>query len=439
MDTFEIKDDEIDVEEIMRKIRENIKKRRESGAYSQEMEDMINEPFQAPAAIPGRDELQQNLDYLDSNWDVHAEYHISSHRPVLGRFLVWARRMIHNEVRRFVDLIAGKQSEFNAHVVRSVKSLDNRIKEAVANINKDIDTKITDLDKDVDTKITDLDKDVDTRLNKAVAAEVNDAVAAVNKDIENKVWLANILEKRIKTNMMASLPEKTDDVMNYFVFEEKFRGSTEDIKQRQSVYLEYFKNCQNVLDIGCGRGEFLSLLKENGIGAKGIDINEDMVLYCQKEGLEVLEVEALSYLQSLEDKSLDGVFSAQVVEHLKPEQLISLVKLSYEKMMYGKYFVAETINPLCLSVFAESFYMDLSHVRPIHPDTLKFLMESVGFQDIGVKFFSPYSEAERLRRLEITDSMDGEEKTQLEVLNQNIDKLNSLLYGYQDFAVIGKK
>ncbi len=308
MDTFEIKDDEINVEEIMRQIRENIKKRRESGAYTKEMEEIISEPLQAPpaGAVQVQYDLQPDLDYINRNYDLHAEYHVSSHRRVLGRFLVWGRRLVHGEVRRYVDLLAGKQSEFNAGVVRTLN-----------NCIKGFDSKM------------------------------NEAVAAVNNDIKNKAWLANLLDKRIKRNITKLKPlseEQTDKVMNYFVFEEKFRGSTEDIKQRQSIFLEYFKNCQNVLDIGYGRGEFFSLLKENSTGAKGIDINQDMVLYCQKNGLDVQKAEALGYLGSLEDKSLDGVFSAQVVEHLQPGELISMVKLCYDMMKFGTYFIAETVN-----------------------------------------------------------------------------------------------
>lgn len=391
MDTFKIRDDEINVEEIMHRIRENIKKRKESGAYTKEMEEIINEPLQPPAEATdtGQDDLQQNLDYINSNCDIHAEYSISSHRPVLGRYLIWGRQLVHGEVKRYVDIIAGKQSEFNARVVRTLNScirgFDEKINEAVSTVNKNVESRI------------------------------NEAVAMVNK------------------------PGQIDTAMNYFLFEEKFRGNTEEVKQRQSIFLEYFKNCQNVLDIGCGRGEFLSLLKENGVGARGIDINEDMVSYCQKNGFDVQKVDVLSYLESLDINSLDGIFTGQLVEHLQPVELINLVKLCYAKMKSESYFIAETINPLCLSVFAASFYMDLSHVKPVHPETIRFLLESAGFKEIKFKFFSPFPESASLSKLMISDGISYEEKVRLEAMNQNIDKLNSLLYGYQDYAVIAKK
>ncbi|CAG0995542.1 MAG: class I SAM-dependent methyltransferase [Candidatus Methanoperedens sp.] len=444
MDIKEIKDikvNEIDVEDIMHNIRENIKKREERCVNSKEIEGLINEPLQPHFSTEGQDNLQSDIKNINSNWCIHAEYRISSHRPVLGRLLVLGRKMIHGEVRRYVDLIIGKQSEFNSRVAGSMKGLNNKIDEAVVATNKEIDTKVNEIvaatNKEIDTKVNEANKNIDKKVNEVVAAKVNEIINEINKDIENKAWLASLLEKRIKMNISTSL--STDNVMNYFLFEEKFRGSFEDIKNRQLVFLDYFKNCQNVLDIGCGRGEFLSLLKGNNIGAKGIDINEDMVIYCIKNSLDVQKADALFYLKSLEDKSLDGVFSSQVIEHLQPVELINLIKLCYDKMKYGTYLIAETVNPLCVSVLTASFYIDLSHVRPVHPETIKFLMESIGFREIEFKFLSPFPDYAKLERLTITENMSIDERTSLEILNQNIDKLNSLLYGYQDYAVIGKK
>lgn len=397
MDTFETKDDEIDVEAIMSQIRENIRKQKGVGSNN---ESVINKP------LGTKDEelsLQNNLNYINSNWDVQSEYKIRSHRQYLGSILVWVRQLIHGEVRRYVDPTIGRQNEFN-----------NRVTHILNSYRKVFDTL-------------------------AAVKKIFETSSSMNKDIENKAWLANMLDSRVKKGI-ESLPFKeNDDIMNYFVFEEKFRGSIEDIKKRQSIFLEYFKSCQNVLDIGCGRGELLSLLKDNGIGAKGIDMNEDMVLYCQKLGLDVEKAEALSYLQSMDDKSLDGVFSGQVVEHLMPLELINLVKLSYDKMKYGTYFIAETINPLCLSVFAKSYYMDMTHVKPVHPVTIKFLMESAGFRDVEFKFFSPHNDEAKLDKIEISNELDEKSRMQLELMNKNVEKLNELLYGYQDYAVIGKK
>jgi len=420
MDTFEIKDDEIDVEDIMRQIRENIKKRRESGAYDDKMEEIINKPLSALSDshtentdLDTDDNLSYDLEYINSNCDTHAEYYISSHRPIIGKFLVCGRQIVHGEVRRYVDLVVGKQTEFNVHIVHLMNKLSGRFEKLETKVDSEIEyvsQNVQELDNKVSSEIESVSQNVHELKSKTttiVDEKVTNVFETINADLENKEWLANLLDDKIQDHLEFMPPTDADEVMNYFLFEEKHRGSTEEIKQRQSIFLEHFINCQMVLDIGCGRGEFLSLLKENGIGAKGIDLNDDMVLYCQKNSLDASQDNALTYLQSLKDKSLDGVFSGQVVEHLQPDELISLVKLCYDKMKFGTYFVAETVNPTCLSVFAGSFYMDLSHVKPVHPATFKFLMESVGFRDVEFKFFSPHPDEAKLKKIEVEDGMVG--------------------------------
>ena len=484
-DTFEIRDDEIDVEDIMRQIRENIKKRRENGAYDDEMEEIINKPLSALSdsqpentVLDTDNDLSRDLEYINSNWDIHAEYYISSHRSIVGKFLVRGRQIVHSEVRRYVDLIAGKQIEFNTHIVhlmnkladklenkvggdiqlvsQNVQELENKVSGDIQLVSRNVqelENKVSGDIQVVSRNVQELEnkvggeiqlvsqnvQELENRTTTIVGEKVTNVFETINADLENKEWLANLLDNKIQDRLEFIPPTDADEMMNYFLFEEKYRGSTEEIKQRQSIFIDHFKNCQSVLDIGCGRGEFLSLLKENGIGAKGIDLNEDMILYCQKNGLDASQGNALTYLQSLKDKSLDGVFSGQVVEHLQPDELINLVKLCYDKMKFGTHFVAETVNPTCLSVFAKSFYMDLSHVKPIHPATIKFLMESVGFRDVEFKFFSPHPDEAKLETFEGEEGMNDVGCRQLEVMNANINKLNGLLYGYQDYAVIGKK
>ena len=290
---------------------------------------------------------------------------------------------------------------------------------------------------EIDDKVS----QVRAEIGSEIGDKVNEVVAKVNEDIKNKAWLANLLEKKIVKKPEEELPVTgTDEDMNFFVFEEKFRGAREDIKERQLKFLEYSRDCKNVLDIGCGRGEFLEILKENGINAKGIDINEDMVGYCQSKRLNVEKADAIEYLDKIEDKSLDSIFLDQVVEHLEPKYLIKLLELCHKKLKFGYYIVIETVNPLSLTSFA-NFYLDLSHKKPIHPETLKFLSESAGFREIEVKFFSPIPDEYKLKKVEVGENIGVEEKERemIGVYNYNIEKLNGILYGHQDYAVIGKK
>lgn len=429
MDSIEIRDEEIDVEEIMRKIRENISKRRESGAYTEEMEDLIDEPLQtAETGVLDIDNLQQAFDYLNRNWDTRADYCISSHRPIIGRFLIKGRQLMHGEVRRYVDVIVGKQIEFNARMVRVVNSLiqgiEDRPKQERAEISREIDDKVGWVKTEIGTEIDD---------------KVKEVVATINENIKNKAWLAYLLERKLGKKLEEELPlTGAEKAMNFFLFEEKFRGAREDIKERQLNFLEYSKGCKNVLDIGCGRGEYLEILKEYGINAKGIDINVDMAKYCQSKGLNVEKADAIEYLDKLVDKSLDSIFLDQVIEHLEAKYLIKLLELCYKKLKFGYYIVIETVNPLSLTSFA-NFYMDLSHKKPIHPETLKFMVESVGFREVEMNFFSPIPDGYKLKKVEISEIIEEKEREMIEVYNYNIEKLNGILYGYQDYAVIGKK
>src|SRR5262245_22920852 len=219
---------------------------------------------------------------------------------------------------------------------------------------------------------------------------------------------------------------------DYAAFAERFRGAEEDIKERQKPYVEHFRGLDGVLDIGCGRGEFLELLREAGIRAKGVDIDLDMVLLCREKGLDVEKEDASSYLQSIPDRSLGGVFAAQVIEHLPPRQIIDLVKLCHRKLTPGGMLILETPNPRCLMVFAESFYKDPSHLMPAHPDTMTFLLEAAGFRDVNVMFSAPVDPSMRVPALDAPGA-------NLADFNQGIERVNSLLFGHQDYAVIGRR
>ena len=224
-----------------------------------------------------------------------------------------------------------------------------------------------------------------------------------------------------------------DGDFDYFGLEERFRGSEEQIKDRQRVYIDYFQGQEEVLDIGCGRGEFLELLRERGIKARGADIDTDMVLLCREKGLDVVKEDAFSCLENLPDESLGGIFAAQVIEHFPSDQIIRLVRRCYQKIRPGGVVVLETPNPQCLSVFARSFYMDFSHVWPCHPEAMRYLLESVGFGEIRIVFSSPVNSSLGIPPVADT-RVFGEETDRF---NRTAAVLNELLLGPQDYAIIG--
>jgi len=219
---------------------------------------------------------------------------------------------------------------------------------------------------------------------------------------------------------------------DYARFEERFRGTEEEVTERQRAYVEHFRGREPVLDLGPGRGEFLEVLRAAGIRARGVDANLDMVLLCRERGLDVTAGDVFEHLTGLPDDSLGGIFAAQLIEHFPTERVIALVQLCHRKLAPGGMLALETPNPRCLMVFADSFYKDPSHVRPIHPDMMEFLLEATGFQDVELKFSAPCNRGTRIPPLRLPD-------VDLEPFNSGIERLNELLYGFQDYAVVGRK
>ncbi|OIQ07950.1 putative S-adenosylmethionine-dependent methyltransferase [Moorella thermoacetica] len=223
---------------------------------------------------------------------------------------------------------------------------------------------------------------------------------------------------------LRSLQDLEDTTWFYHAFEQQFRGSEELIKERQRAYIsevrKAYETCGGyVLDLGAGRGEFLELCREADISAKGVDLNEAVVFRCREKGLEVERADAIAYLQSLPDESLCAVTAYQLVEHLTPQELWRLVQTVLVKLRPGGVVILETVNPHSLAAL-QNFYLDLTHQRPIPAPTLRFLLEAAGFRRVDVRFSSPVPEDLRLK---------GDDPS--------IVRLNELLFGFQDYAVVG--
>jgi O-antigen chain-terminating methyltransferase len=212
-------------------------------------------------------------------------------------------------------------------------------------------------------------------------------------------------------------------VPDYFAFEARMRGSTAGVRERQRPYVDDFREAAPVLDVGCGRGEFLSLLREVGVEARGIDADADMVAYATGEGLDVEQADAIAYLEALEDGSLGGIFAAQLVEHLPPATLMRLLELAATKLRSGGLLVAETINPLS-PLALRSYFADLTHAQPLVPETLSLLAEQAGFREVAVRFLNEPEE-----RLAVPDDP---------LIAGNVRRLNELLFGPLDYAIVAR-
>ncbi len=193
--------------------------------------------------------------------------------------------------------------------------------------------------------------------------------------------------------LRASTSDPQPLAFDYSRFAEKFRGPEEYVKAGQQIYIPHFAGCHHVLDIGCGRGEFLETMRSAGTNARGIDLSAESVALCRSKGLDAEVADLFGYLGNLPESSLDGIFCSQVVEHLPAERLPEMIRLCASRLERGGVIAIETPNPECLAIFATHFYLDPTHVRPVPSALLAFYMEECGLGRIDVQKLSPASDS----------------------------------------------
>lgn len=207
----------------------------------------------------------------------------------------------------------------------------------------------------------------------------------------------------------------------YSLFEERFRGSPEEVADKQKFYLPFLDGIQGpVLDVGCGRGEFLTLLRERGIPASGVEINPIAVEACREKTLKVEQGDGLAALAEKPEKSLGAVVAFQVVEHWSPDTIFAFLRAARRALAPSGILVLETINTDSFSSF-RAFFLDPSHVRPVPPEALRFLAEAAGFVEARIEYRAPLDASDRL-----------------EESSENDAKLNRLLFGPQDYALVAR-
>ena len=183
----------------------------------------------------------------------------------------------------------------------------------------------------------------------------------------------------------------------YAAFEDLFRGAEDFIRSRQRVYLPILQRHAKVVDLGCGRGEMLDLLREQHVDAVGIELDASMVERCRNKGHVVEAMDGLEYLVRQPDASVPAIFSAQVVEHMPYDTLRSFLALARAKLVPGGQLVFETVNPHSLEAF-KTFYTDLTHQRPIFPEVAVVLCGLAGFARAHVFYPNGSGDPESDRR-----------------------------------------
>lgn len=442
--------------------------------------------------------LKQEVERNNLLWNVSADQPITSHRKVSGKLIVFGKKFVRKFLRWYVATPFKSQTEFNGSITRSLNETTNLLVVAKTKIEEltfshnELMNKINQMEERLsrqDNIIEKYENNFQKQLEILKTEQITNGTEKMNSIEEElrsvgtfvneqKNTLSNFIfpkldemngrihfnEQQLRTELnflnyrirksknthiknaeVSSLhmnidkdtaESKTEESQfDYLLFENRFRGSNEDIRNRQLKYLPYFENKQNVLDIGCGRGEFIELLLNSNVSAKGIDMTDEMVEYCQDLGLPVVKQDAINYLEKQEDNSIGGIFLGQVIEHIPFDSIIKLVELAWNKLMPGCYLIMETPNPQTLAIFNRSFYMDPTHVKPVHPLTVQFLTESVGFRESKIIYSGRVEKESALPHVQASlDSIQN-----IEEINNSIDRLNDLLFGDQDYALIARK
>ncbi len=420
------------VQEIMERIRQRIDEKKKTGEYTPEELERIDRyvlQIESEGYNTPEEDLRHHLSLVNYLFDTLQPPELSSHRKRLGGLVTGLKKTFLRISEPYRQMLLKRQVDFNAEIVRLLNQLVGDYRYRVNTLEQQL------------VKMTE-EQRTQQEGSEALSRRLADLVQEIRaQKISVEDLLAELRSGKGAAGTGSTVPEDGAErlrAFEYLLFENRHRGSEAEIKGRQQIYLPYFKNSESVLDIGCGRGEFLELLKGAGIPAQGVELNPEMVQAAQQKGVAVIQGDGLEHLRTLPEGKLGGIFLSQVIEHLGPENLRELVRTAFLKLASGGVLLAETVNPQCLTTFSGAFYVDLSHHNPIHPEAARFLWESVGFRQVKILYVSPYPPEMRLKEMVRRDDESYEDET-ARVLNENVRRLNDLLYGYQDYAVIGIK
>ena len=390
------------------------------------------------AFVEGRTGAPEDWRWL---WAEDREFPIESHRGFLGRIIVQLKRWLRPFVVAPQADLWERQRRFNLVMVEILER-DSRVED----LHRDLNQVRKDLKGDVkqharrlghleEFKREGLD-DV-TRHSDALFARVDqkfDRYRRESRDLWSKVG------SLLAATGGAGGPEleRAHEEMEYVDLEDRFRGLESDIAERLSIYRPYFETGAEVLDLGCGRGEALAVLEGFGLAARGVDSSAEMVRACSEKGLSAEPGDLFEVLAGVDEGSLGGVVSFHVIEHLPATTLGRLVRLAWRALEPGGVLILETPNPLSIVVAARNFWLDPTHRRPVHPDMLELFYEQAAFERIERLDLRRFAAEDRLPELDVA-ALAPELQGMAHEINGLRDRLDEVLFGYQDFAVVGSK
>ena len=361
-------------------------------------------------------------------WEGNRRFPISSHRGLLGRLVVLGKRLLRPFVSAPQNDLWERQRVFNLILLEYLQRGED-IRQKVLAVHEPRLDRLEAVWRDGLAEVM--------GHNDALFARVDQKLDVVRRE-SRSVWAR--LASAIAVAQAGGVPAlaRAREEQDYLELEARFRGTEAEIAERLRHYLPFLAGKGEVLDLGCGRGEALAVLAEHDIPARGVDASAAMVAECLGKGLRAANADLFEALAGTPAGALGGVVSFHVIEHLPPAAVERLVRLAWRALAAGGVLVLETPNPLSLVVAARNFWIDPTHRRPVHPDTLRFLYEAAGFDPIERVDLRPFSPEQRLPELDV-GTLAPELRPLAHRVNELRDRIDELLWGFQDYALIGTK
>jgi SAM-dependent methyltransferase len=426
----------IDVEELAESLRERVEHERAAGRYTEDVASLGPEPIKETAP-----QITRAPDASPTDRPRRVVYRPEvgySSRRLVGPILTAAKRLFYRLFFYPLDDLA-RQTNDAVEKSHAAIAIERAARESdVQAVIGRVDTLVNQLEL-ADRMIAQLEGEAREAVQRDVQSLAIrlDELEATYERLQLPSRLARLerLSRSAPKPAPSSVaPSRTDHQppsFDYMTFENRFRPE-KTVRERHGDYVELLRTCQRVVDLGCGRGELLELLRDAGVSAYGVELDSDVVAVCQEKGLEVLEGDAVSHVEALKEGVVDGLIASHVIEHLTPDLLLRLITAAAEKLAADGIVILETPNPESLLAGSINFHRDPTHVRPVHPDTLSFLCESAGFSEVEIRRLAPVPADVRLPK-HLPD-----ESPLSQHVGEIVEQLDQLIYGYQDYALIAR-
>ena len=349
------------------------------------------------------------------------DYVVRSRLPLVGRLVVWVRRNLTSHLKEpYLDPIIQRQQTFNLRIAWVIDELTRRIQEQQSRQEEQQSRQ------DVfEAQLSELKRDL--LRAESHAARLEERLTALRA--------AEPIPSGQPTPGPLEAASQAAYGFNYLRCNEAVGGAIADEVALYEQFVPLFEGRSSpILDLGCGRGAFLLVMQRHGIPAAGVDVDGDMVTYCREHGVEAEEDDIFDYLHRQADGSLGGIFCAHVIEHVPRTRLTELADLCWRKLEEGAALVWITPHGGSLSPLHATFYKDLTHTRPLHPDLLTFVLEANGFRSVETMTLSDMPAELKLQLLPEADMNEFSH-----TLNANLTRLNDLIFGHLDCAAIGRR